>query len=181
MNSPNTTTHEAVLSSDLFDGFPADTMDRGATISQCGLYRYSLWRRWAPGPMCVFIGLNPSTADATLDDPTIRRCVGFAKSWGFGGLMMLNLFAYRATDPAGMKAALDPIGPENDEALHFAHSNTTTVIAAWGAHGTFKGRAQQVRAMLPRLHYLRLTKDGYPGHPLYLPAHLKPLVWDQLN
>lgn len=175
------TTHKAVLSSDLFDGLQADTMERGATISPCGLYRYSLWRKWAPGPMCVFIGLNPSTADATLDDPTIRRCVGFAKAWGFSGLMMLNLFAYRATEPADMKDAQDPIGPENDDALHFAHSNTTTVIAAWGAHGTFKGRDKQVRAMLPRLHYLRLTKDGHPGHPLYLPASLRPVAWESSN
>jgi hypothetical protein len=78
-------------------------------------------------------------------------------------------------------AAGDPIGPDNDEALHFASTNTTTVIAAWGAHGTFKGRDKQVRAMLPRLHYLRLTKDGHPGHPLYLPASLKPLEWLSSN
>lgn len=178
MSDTNRKTHKDVLSSDLFNDSPMNTMERGATISPCGLYRYSLWRKWAPGPMCVFIGLNPSTADATLDDPTIRRCVGFSKTWGFGGLMMLNLFAYRATDPADMKAAKDPIGPDNDEALHFAHSNTTTVVAAWGAHGTFQGRDQQVRAMLPRLQYLRLTKDGHPGHPLYLPANLRPVPWE---
>lgn len=166
---------------DLFGGTAPEAMERGATFSPCGLYRYSLWRKWESGPMCVFIGLNPSTADATLDDPTIRRCLGFSKAWGFSGLLMLNLFAYRATDPADMKAAKDPIGPDNDQALHFAHSNTTTVIAAWGTHGTFKGRDQQVRAMLPRLHYLRLTKDGHPAHPLYLPASLRPLEWTKPN
>jgi hypothetical protein len=166
-----------VIDMQLFNGLHADTMEKGATISPCGLYRYSLWRKWKQGPMCVFVGLNPSTADATLDDPTIRRCIGFAKSWGFSGLMMLNLFAYRATDPGDMKAAADPVGPDNDDALHFASTNTTTVIAAWGAHGMFKGRDKQVRAMLPRLHYLRLTKDGHPGHPLYLPASLRPVEW----
>lgn len=157
-----------------------EQMERGATISSCGRYRYALWRKWKPGPMCVFVGLNPSTADAQLDDPTIRRCIGFAQGWGFSGLMMLNLFAYRATNPADMKAATDPIGPDNDDALRYASYNTTMVIAAWGANGTFKGRDQQVREMLPRLHYLHLTKDGHPGHPLYLPGSLRPKLWPNM-
>lgn len=155
----------------------SELMERGAQISPCGLYRYSLWRKWKPGPLCTFIGLNPSFADATMDDPTIRRCVGFAKAWGYGGLMMLNLFAYRATKPSDMMSAVDPVGPDNDEVLRDSGFNSAIQIAAWGANGRFQERDKAVRAMLPRLHYLRLTKAGHPGHPLYLPAGLGPVEW----
>jgi hypothetical protein len=154
-----------------------EPMERGAQISPCGRYRYSLWRKWKPGPLCTFIGLNPSTADATIDDPTIRRCIGFAKAWGYSGLMMLNLFAYRATKPGEMMAAADPVGPDNDEVLRDAGFNSAIQIAAWGANGSFQGRDTTVRAMLPRLHCLQLTKAGHPGHPLYLPASLQPMEW----
>lgn len=125
----------------------------------------------------MFVGLNPSTADATLDDPTIRRCIGFAKAWGYAGLMMTNLFAWRATEPRNMLAAENPIGPDNDRVLSEAHDNAALSVAAWGAHGTYLDRHNAVRALLPRLHYLRLTKDGHPGHPLYLPSSLKPVKW----
>jgi hypothetical protein len=125
----------------------------------------------------MFIGLNPSTADETQDDPTIRRCIGFARAWGFDGLCMANLFAYRATEPADMKNAVDPIGCENDSALSSWAHDAGVVVAAWGAHGTYKGRDQSVRLLVPGLHYLRLTKDGHPGHPLYLPASLRPVAW----
>jgi hypothetical protein len=164
-------------SSDLFGGTGAGAMDRGAYISACGRYRYSLWRQWAPGPRVMFVGLNPSTADATLDDPTIRRCIGFARAWGYCGLVMTNLFAWRSTDPRGMLAADDPVGADNDRVLLNAHAKAAVTIASWGAHGTHGGRHNAVRAMLPRLHYLRLTKDGHPGHPLYLPASLRPVAW----
>lgn len=165
------------LSGDLFGGTDSALMERGAYISPCGLYRYSLWRQWAPGPQVMFVGLNPSTADATLDDPTIRRCIGFARAWGYGGLMMTNLFAWRATAPRDMMAAADPVGPDNDRVLQIAHAKAAITVAAWGAHGTFLSRHGAVRAMLPRLHCLRLTKDGHPGHPLYLPASLQPVEW----
>lgn len=158
-----------------------DTIERGADISPCGLYRYALWRKWGPGGTVMFVGLNPSTADATLDDPTIRRCVAFARSWGFGGLMMTNLFAWRATDPMHMLSAKDPIGPENDMRLRAAYLNAKLTVAAWGAHGTHKGRDAAVRKMLPRLHYLRLTKAGHPGHPLYLPGELKPVPFNAVE
>jgi hypothetical protein len=164
-------------SADLFGGTGAEAMDRGAYISPCGRYRYSLWRQWAPGPMVMFVGLNPSTADARLDDPTIRRCIGFARAWGYCGLMMTNLFAWRSTDPRGMLEADDPTGPDNDRVLLTAHAKAAVTIAAWGCHGTHGGRHNAVRAMLPRLHYLRLTKDGHPGHPLYLPVSLLPVEW----
>lgn len=154
-----------------------DVMERGAYISACGLYRYSLWRQWAPGPRVMFIGLNPSTADATLDDPTIRRCIGFARAWGYSGLMMTNLFAWRDTEPRNMMAVTDPVGPDNDRVLRLGYERAALTVAAWGAHGTHDGRDKVIRAMLPDLHYLRLTKHGHPGHPLYLPAALQPVKW----
>lgn len=155
----------------------SDRMDRGANISECGRYRYSLWRQWTAGPSVMFIGLNPSTADAMIDDPTIRRCIGFARAWGYGGLIMTNLFAWRDTAPRNMMAAGDPARPDNDRALQASQEKASLTVAAWGAHGTYLDRDVVVRKMLPRLHYLRLTKDGHPGHPLYLPGSLRPVVW----
>lgn len=149
-----------------------------ATFSSCRTYRYTLSRSWAAGPVVAFIGLNPSTADETTDDPTIRRCIGFARSWGFGGLLMLNLFAFRATDPKVMRAAPEPVGPGNNLALTDGANAASLVVAAWGTHGTHRARDAEVRKLLTnRLHYLRLTKKGHPEHPLYLPASLTPQPW----
>jgi hypothetical protein len=125
----------------------------------------------------MFVGLNPSTADETLDDPTIRRCMGFARSWGYDGLCMTNLFAFRATDPSVMKAAEDPVGPMNDSILVSLAENAGIVVAAWGVHGSYLGRDRAVIEMLPQLHCLRLTISGHPAHPLYLPAGLEPFPW----
>ncbi len=108
----NPTIHTA---RDLFEATACDAMTRNAHLSICRRYRYALLRRWGEGKNAMFIGLNPSTADETADDPTIRRCVSFAKAWGFGGLCMANLFAYRATNPADMLMQADPIGPDNAE------------------------------------------------------------------
>jgi hypothetical protein len=168
------------VNSDLFgDAAAVATMERAAEFSPCRTYRYALWRRWGRGPYAMFIGLNPSTADETNDDPTIRRCIAFARAWGYDALCMTNLFAFRATDPAVMKKAPEPIGWQSDECLMRLASGAGAVIAAWGAHGTFKGRDGNVRRMIPGLQYLRLTKDGHPGHPLYLPASLTPQPWTQ--
>ncbi len=145
-----------------------------ATFSPCNLYRYDLWRRWSDAPYCMFVGLNPSTADATKDDPTIRRCIGYAKRWGYGALCMTNLFAWRATDPKDMKAAQEPVGSDNDATLQRCAKDAGIVIAAWGAHGSHLGRAKQVIAILPKLHCLKQTKDGSPGHPLYIKADVVP-------
>ncbi|MFT3819806.1 MAG: DUF1643 domain-containing protein [Rubrivivax sp.] len=153
-------------------------MDRGAYISECGRYRYSLWRQWGPGDQVMFVGLNPSTADATLDDPTVRRCIGFARAWGYGGLVLTNLFAWRATSPRDMMAADDPVGPDNDRVLRSAYAKAALTVATWGAFGSHGGRHDAVREMLPRLHCLRLTKGGHPGHPLYLPGGLRPVEWE---
>ena len=154
-------------------------MNTAAILSPCRTYRYSLTREWGSGIAVLFVGLNPSTADETSDDPTIRRCIGFAREWGYARLHMANLFAFRSTDPSGMKNASDPIGPENDMHLLALANDSALTVAAWGTHGTFGGRHSTVRKMLPRLHYLRLTKDGHPGHPLYLPKSLRPIEWKQ--
>lgn len=148
-------------------------------LSNCRQYRYSLWREWIGGDgFAMFVGLNPSTADETNDDPTIRRCIGFAKEWGFAGLCMTNLFAFRATDPSDMLRAVDPIGPENDSYLQGVAMHAGVVVAAWGTNGTHLGRDIAVRQMIPSLKILKLTKDGHPGHPLYLPKTLLPVPWD---
>jgi hypothetical protein len=151
-------------------------MFRGTVFSPCRAYRYQLWREWIGGEGYVmFIGLNPSTADETQDDPTIRRCIGFAKAWGYAGLVMTNLFAYRSTDPMIMKAAADPVGPENDAHLLALAEGADVIVAAWGVNGTHRGRDAVMRKMLPALHCLTLTADGHPGHPLYLPKTLTPI------
>jgi hypothetical protein len=148
-----------------------------AKISRCKRYRYELTRTWDAGVgTCAFICLNPSTADAGTDDPTVRRCIGFAKSWGYAGLVMLNAYAYRATDPAVMKAARNPIGPRNDKILAEWRDRADVVVAAWGTHCA-PDRVEQIRLLIPDLHYLRLTKGGCPGHPLYLPRELRPRRW----
>lgn len=156
-------------------------MENTATFSPCRKYRYTLWRIWTPPAHTLrpvmFIGLNPSTADELQDDPTIRRCVGFAKSWGFNGLVMTNLFAYRATKPEDMMTQEDPIGPENDGILGNLAAQTPVVVAAWGVHGTHANRAAEVLRKLPHMHYLRFTAGGHPAHPLYLPKTLTPQPW----
>lgn len=149
-----------------------------ATISPCNRYRYDLWRHWAHGPYCMFIGLNPSTADGLNDDPTIRRCISFAKAGGYGALCMTNLFAYRATSPTVMKSVPDPIGEENDGYLTSLAAGAGIVIAAWGVHGVHRKRADKVIEMIPFLHCLGVTKEGHPKHPLYLSKNCKPVPFD---
>jgi len=151
----------------------------GANFSRCRRYRYTLWRRWSDeGPQVMIIGLNPSTADAKSDDPTIRRCIRFAHDWGGGGLVVVNLFAYRATYPSDLKAQPAPIGPRNDLWIRRMAAQSQIVVAAWGNHGAWLDRADGVRRMLQgKLSCLRLTSAGQPAHPLYLPARLFPRPW----
>lgn len=151
-----------------------------AIFSPCRTYRYTLWRHWDGlfgSSYAMFVCLNPSTADEVLDDPTVRRCIRFAKAWGRAGFCMTNIFAYRATDPKDMLAVEDPVGPDNDEHILRVAASAAVVVAAWGVHGTHQGRNQDVCAMLSNLHVLRLTGDGHPGHPLYLPKTLRPTPW----
>lgn len=116
-------------SSDLFGGTGAEAVQRDAHLSPCRRYRYALWRRWGDGPHAMFIGLNPSTADETADDPTIRRCIAFARAWGYGALCMANLFAYRATQPADMLAQDDPVGPATLHSRQYENACTGALMA----------------------------------------------------
>ncbi|RTR33189.1 DUF1643 domain-containing protein [Shewanella canadensis] len=149
---------------------------KSAVLSDCRDYRYSLWRTWDEDkPYALFIGLNPSTADEVEDDPTIRRCVNFARDWGYGGLCMANLFAFRATEPNVMKSAPDPIGEANDTWLVQLADGAGVVIAAWGNDGTFLGRSRTVLELIDGVKCLKLNKSGEPAHPLYQPKNSKPI------
>ena len=155
----------------------------GAAMSTCKRYRYSLWRDWKDGDRCNFIMLNPSTADATLNDPTVERCQRRAHQWGYGGLVVSNLFALRSTDPKALLENEDPIGRgDNDLAILSAALASRLVVCAWGNHGSILDRSTKVRDMLVKaripLYYLKLAKAGEPCHPLYLPYSLKPILWD---
>lgn len=154
-----------------------------AIFSEDRKYRYMLTRQWDDTkPYVAFVGLNPSTADEHLDDPTIRRCIGFAKAWGMGGVIMVNLFAYRATDPRDMKGESAPIGPENNKYLLETIKHANTIVAAWGNHGRHMYRDLTVKRMFQEqefagyIHfcYLELSKNGNPKHPLYLKKDLVP-------
>jgi hypothetical protein len=151
-----------------------------AVLSDDGQYRYALTRHWGEGTSLRFVMLNPSTADASLNDPTIRRCIGFAKREGYGGLVVLNLYAYRATNPKALLTCGDPVGPGNDDMLR-AHMRSSVgvarpVVAAWGANA----RADRVKQVLDLClgvdwRCLGTTKDGHPRHPLYVRGD-QPLI-----
>jgi len=152
---------------------------KGAVFSPCKGYRYTLLRAWdSDKPSCIFIGLNPSTADETEDDPTIRRCIRFARDWDCGAMYMLNLFAIRGTDPKSMLAAPNPIGCHNNEYLKLASFlSGALIVCAWGAHGGHLKRDREVSELLNHCNLMCLghTKAGHPKHPLYLRADT-PLV-----
>ncbi len=157
-------------------------MIKTAEFSPSRLYRYTLWRIWDESlPACMFIGLNPSTANETEDDPTIRRCINFARSWGYGQLVMTNLFAFRATNPVDMKSYHSPVGIMNNSAIICEAKKASIIVAAWGNHGSYKNRASCVTAMLPNLHYLEKSVKGQPKHPLYLKANLIPVCFNQMD
>lgn len=178
-------------------------IDKGAHISKCGRYRYLLWREWrgthdpknwnwwdyedgkgdpvGQPKSCVFVMLNPSTADGNVDDPTIRRCVAFAKAWKYERLEVVNLFAYRATKPQellGLHHSADPVGVDNQDHIerHTGRASAGIVIAAWGHHGAHLQQDETVRGWISRpLHALGFTAQGHPRHPLYMPASASPV------
>lgn len=151
-------------------------MIKNARISECGKYRYWLERRWGEGEQQVFVMLNPSIADASVDDPTIRRCIGFAKREGAGGIVVVNLFAYRATNPKDLGNRESIVGEDNEsairEALAMAVKDKRTVICAWGANKHAKKQAPKVKNIAKEcgaeLVCLGLTSNGSPRHPLYV-------------
>jgi hypothetical protein len=141
----------------------------GAVFSPDRTYRYVLWRTWAEaGPLVLFVGLNPSTADENSNDPTIRRCLGFARQQSARGVIVSNLFAYRATLPRDLFACREPVGPEADAWLQAASDLADRTVACWGAHGAFRGRSHIVLPLLNAPFCLGITKHGEPRHPLYL-------------
>jgi hypothetical protein len=150
--------------------FPEHT---GATFSTCGRYRYILWRRWdASKAACLFLMLNPSTADEVDNDPTVERCQRRAQRMGYGGLVVCNIFAFRSTDPAALYEQADPVGPDNDRAIASQAAEAELVICGWGRHGALHGRGDAVISLLRSAgiqpHALRLNADGSPQHPLYV-------------
>lgn len=163
-----------------------------AGFSPCGHYRWWLWRQWQPQrPELVFIGLNPSRADAERDDPTLRRLMGFAQAWGYGSVRVLNLFGRITSNPALLKRCDDPVGSENDRWLRYglaasgdgkARVDPAAVWLGWGNQGRWRGRDQQLLALLQEaptplpLLALGLTTQGQPRHPLYAPAQSRPLL-----
>lgn len=144
----------------------------GAIFDAGGRYRYALWRAWsADYPRIAFIMLNPSTADEQRNDPTIRRCIGFARAWQFGSLEVVNLFAYRVTNARELLKVDDPVGEENNRFLIQAIEQCSTVVVGWGTRGALLGRDRQVMELLAcreNVYCLGLTKNGQPRHPLYV-------------
>jgi hypothetical protein len=154
--------------------------DSGALFSACRRWRYLLWRRWdAARPAANFLMLNPSTADEFKLDPSCTRARLYAERWGYGALIVTNIFGWRATDPEEMKAARDPVGRGNDRAILRAARESAIVVGAWGNHGAHLGRSLAVRKLLENeriaLRVLRMNGSGEPAHPLYLPARLEPI------
>ena len=142
-----------------------------AKLSSCRHYRYTLARVWdASGPTVMFVGLNPSTADAKINDATVRRCIGFAQSWGFGKLILTNLFAFRSTDPIALRDVRDPVGPYNDHWIVESSRTADLTVVAWGIHGRLHERDHDVLSQLNEPRCLGKTKSGAPRHPLYLRA-----------
>jgi hypothetical protein len=151
---------------------PFLTLDRRTILSADHLYRYTLWREFGLSAerFVMFVALNPSTADHAVDDPSSRRCIDFAKRWGFDAMVMVNLFAFRATDPLQLRNASDPVGPDNDAWLDFLAPRASLIVAAWGVHGSLMGRDAAVARRMPSMVCLGTTKDGAPRHPLYMRA-----------
>ena len=157
-----------------------------AVYSDCERYRYSLTRIWDEDAGRVhFIMLNPSTATEVQNDPTVERCERRARALGFGAFRVSNIFAWRDTDPRGMRAAADPVGPENDAAILAGCDWAACNVAAWGTHGAHLDRGAHVLGLLASagapLHHLGLTKDGHPRHPLYVAYARQPELWEMMH
>ena len=196
-----TTGQEMNEPEDMFPDLPSGKAARKATVkgiiggkviqssaifSNCRKWRYELWRRWnmsVPGNYMMVVGLNPSTADEYVNDPTVRRCIGHAMRLGYDGLCMTNLFAFRATDPRDMKAFAEPVGQWNDEALLRLAKGDGIVIGAWGIHGSHMDRDKKAVALLSSngvpIYCFGKTKEGHPRHPLYLRGDVMPELWKE--
>lgn len=160
---------------------------RHALLSADEWYRYTLTRIWtANAPRALFVMLNPSTADGTEDDATVRRCMGYARAWNCGGIEVVNLFAWRATDPRELPECTDPIGPENDlwirRAINDAVCTGAPIVCGWGNHGGLQDRDRAVLALIADCggipQCLQRNAGGHPAHPLYLAADLFPVAYE---
>lgn len=156
----------------------------GAKFSACRRWRYLLWRCWdKSGPVANFLMLNPSTADEFRLDPSCTRARNYAERWGFGAVVITNIFAWRSTDPGALRMVENPVGRGNDRAILQAAKAAKLVVCAWGNHGMHRERSRRVLALLRRedvpLNFLRMNDCGEPAHPLYLPQSLKPTRWEQ--
>jgi hypothetical protein len=160
---------------------PRNFPSSDAVFSPCRRYRYTLSRTWdSTLPTVNFIMLNPSTADETVDDPTIARQIVRSKLWGYGSLVITNLFAWRSTDPSVLPDIEDPVGEMNDGCIEVTARHSDLVIVGWGNHGGLRGRSQAVLKLLEpiTLKALKVTKEGHPQHPLYLPYNAVPEAFD---
>ena len=154
---------------------PDDDYISDVIFSTCKKYRYALTKTWDESlPKLMYIGLNPSVADSKKDDPTVKKCVAYAKELGFGSILIGNLFSYISPNPENLKKADDPIGPENDKWLLRLADESDKVIAMWGNHGSYRNRCNEVCELDIELNCLEVTKKDQPYHILYLPYGLKP-------
>jgi hypothetical protein len=171
--------HHGMSTRDLApDDFPGR-----AVFSDCGNYRYTLERAWASLPRYVlWLMLNPSTADASTSDATIRRCLGYTRAWGYTGILVGNLYAWCSTSPAALASVADPIGPDNLMHLRGLIRRASLIVCAWGQTGpSTLARFEALQLLRPNAvapHYLKLNHNGEPGHPLRLPKTLEPKRWD---
>lgn len=164
------------------DSGRAGAYESRAVFSDCRKYRYELWRVWNEElGIVAFIGLNPSTADEINDDPTVKRCCEYARLWKYGGICMLNLFSFRATNPEKMLAEADPIGSENDATIARVVSDAEMILICPGNLGQHGNRFTKVVNSLKqhrdKVCYLKLNKSMLPAHPLYLSKSLRPKKW----
>lgn len=156
-----------------------------AIYTDCERYRYVLTRTWnhQDRRRAVFIGLNPSTATEYQNDPTVARCINYAKSWDFDSMTMLNAFAFRSTDPKGLKSIADPVGLKNDHYIRKETDAAALVVLCWGTHAAHLNRGEKLLAKLKdwqrTLSCLKVTKHGFPSHPLYLKSSLQPILFEQ--
>jgi hypothetical protein len=153
-------------------------MERWAVIDDTGKYRYTLTRVWdANKAQVAFVMLNPSVADGQQDDPTIRKCVGFAQRWGYGSLGVVNMYAWRATSPKDLDLTENPVGKKNDAYIERVVQNSSCVIAAWGAHAKEPTRLQEMLSLIGNAFCLGRTKNGSPRHPLYVRYEVQPSIY----
>lgn len=154
-------------------------MEKKAIISKDKIYRYKLSRTWdSTKPTILFIGLNPSIANENVDDPTITRCINFAKDWGYGTLLMANLFAFRSTYPKNIYLIDDPIGKDNDHYLLECVTQSDLIAACWGNNGTYMNREKVITELVPNLYCLQKNKNGTPHHPLRPPRNIHPVPFN---